>query len=74
MFGDGFKFNYSLSACVSSKDAYMLVYARSEQSEENLSTENQSPIKDAVPPPRALEVVNVLNAEHDKACDEFAAK
>ncbi|KAK7693458.1 hypothetical protein QCA50_003026 [Cerrena zonata] len=63
-----------LSACVSSKDAYMLVYARSEQSEENLSTENQSPIKDAVPPPRALEVVNVLNAEHDKACDEFAAK
>jgi hypothetical protein len=27
-----------------------------------------------IPPPRALEVVNALNAAHDEACDVFAAK
>lgn len=65
---------YVISARVSSKDAYMLVYARSEGLEDSSSSENYSPIRDAVPPPRALEVVNALNAEHDKACDEYAAK
>lgn len=60
---------------MSSKDAYMLVYARSEEPENNVSTtKNPSPIRDVAPPPRALQVVNTLNAEHDKACEEFAAK
>ena len=53
----------------------MLVYARSEEPENNVSTtQNPSPIRDVAPPPRALQVVNTLNAEHDKACEEFAAK
>ncbi|KAJ7709699.1 hypothetical protein B0H17DRAFT_999051 [Mycena rosella] len=48
-----------------SKDAYMLIYARREPC---------APSQVPVPPPRALEVVNALNAAHDKACASYAEK
>ncbi|KAJ7510074.1 cysteine proteinase [Mycena galericulata] len=50
---------------ISSKDAYMLIYARKEAC--------PSP-EIPTPPSRALEVVNALNAAHDKACDSYAKK
>ncbi|KAJ7063468.1 hypothetical protein C8F01DRAFT_78645 [Mycena amicta] len=50
---------------ISSKDAYMLVYSRRESC--------ASPeVPD--PPPRALRVVNDLNAAHDRACEAYAEK
>ncbi|CAL1704590.1 unnamed protein product [Somion occarium] len=63
------------SGSVSSKDAYMLVYARMPSNEgPDSAAESDSCSLDVTPPPRALQVVNALNAEFDKACDEFAAK
>ncbi|KAJ7087835.1 hypothetical protein C8R44DRAFT_28584 [Mycena epipterygia] len=51
---------------ISSKDAYMLIYARKEPC---------TPSQDIpVPPPRALAVVNALNTAHDKACESYAEK
>ncbi|KAI0079874.1 cysteine proteinase [Panus rudis PR-1116 ss-1] len=60
---------------VTSKDAYMLVYARVPHmkdvpSDSVASTETV----DLKPPPRALDVVNTLNTELDKACKEYATK
>ncbi|OBZ75519.1 Ubiquitin carboxyl-terminal hydrolase 48 [Grifola frondosa] len=57
---------------ISSKDAYMLVYSR--------VGEKGSPVKTELstitltPPDRALGAVNILNAAHDKACEEFAER
>lgn len=53
----------------------MLVYARMPSNEgPDSAAESDSCSLDVTPPPRALQVVNALNAEFDKACDEFAAK
>ncbi|KAJ7724461.1 hypothetical protein DFH07DRAFT_854832 [Mycena maculata] len=51
---------------ISSKDAYMLIYARREA----CSSSQDIP----VPPSHALDVVNALNAAHDKACESYAEK
>ncbi|KAI0721718.1 cysteine proteinase [Cerioporus squamosus] len=74
---------------ISSRDAYMLVYARvghkathtpvaSQTNENGSASEAASATStvptDVVPPPRALEVVYSLNAEHHKACEEFSQR
>ena len=69
---------------ISSKDAYMLVYARvghkgsPEPSHPvNGSTTNGVPQPSpcqATPPAKALEVVNNLNIEHRSACDDYARR
>jgi hypothetical protein len=75
---------------ISSKHAYMLIYARKEDIGDNalspqsspqpqMSTVNgvvrtMGPGEATTPPPRALAVVDALNAAHDEACDIFAAK
>ncbi|KAJ6597092.1 cysteine proteinase [Mycena vulgaris] len=51
---------------ISSKDAYMLIYARKEPCVASQGV--------PVPPPRALAVVNALNTAHDKACESYAEK
>ncbi|KAJ7775067.1 hypothetical protein B0H16DRAFT_1672615 [Mycena metata] len=52
---------------ISSKDAYMLIYARKESC--------NSPSRDPpVPPLPASSVVDALNAAHDKACESYAEK
>ncbi|TCD68915.1 hypothetical protein EIP91_009466 [Steccherinum ochraceum] len=67
---------------VSSRDAYMLVYARDPGVSESRAT---TPVKEgdehvngvaalADIPLRAREVVNDMNAEYDKACDDYAQK
>ncbi|PPQ64679.1 hypothetical protein CVT26_002769 [Gymnopilus dilepis] len=53
---------------VTSRDAYMLIYARKRKDEESLPSKPESSVK---PPPRALHVVEGLNAKHIKACKEF---
>ncbi|KAJ7172277.1 hypothetical protein C8R46DRAFT_1175273 [Mycena filopes] len=49
-----------------SKDAYMLIYARKEP-----CSTSQDPPR---PPPPALSVVEVLNATHDEACENYIEK
>ncbi|KAJ7444900.1 hypothetical protein FB451DRAFT_1343700 [Mycena latifolia] len=51
---------------ISSKDAYMLIYARREP----CAPSQEVP----VPPPQALAVVTALNAAHDTACASYAEK
>ena len=74
---------------ISSRDAYMLVYARlgekgcptppRSQANGNGTVSNAgsstsiSPA-DVVPPSRAMEVVQSLNAAHRKACEEYSAR
>ncbi|KAH8107139.1 cysteine proteinase [Cristinia sonorae] len=71
---------------VSSKDAYMLVYARENASDKQspagpsstkplnvISGCSTSPTHSVIPQ-RALEVVNAMNGEYDKACDEYGEK
>ncbi|KAI0637029.1 cysteine proteinase [Trametes polyzona] len=70
---------------ISSKDAYMLVYARvcrgtaspvsasGEGGTEPSASGLPSPT-DITPPPRAMEVVNAINAAHEKACAEYAER
>ncbi|KAJ6525652.1 hypothetical protein B0H19DRAFT_585928 [Mycena capillaripes] len=53
---------------ISSKDAYMLIYARKEPC--NPSQASELP----TPPPRAMAVVDALNVAHDKACGSYAEK
>ncbi|KAJ7632814.1 cysteine proteinase [Roridomyces roridus] len=50
---------------VSSKDAYMLIYAR---------RENCKPQDIPTPPPLAMQVVDDLNSAHDNACESYAEK
>ncbi|TFK92421.1 cysteine proteinase [Polyporus arcularius HHB13444] len=74
---------------ISSRDAYMLVYARvghkgfhtpdGSQMNPDVSASQAGPAASVVPtgvvpPPRALEVVCQLNAEHRKACEEFSQR
>ncbi|EGO18657.1 hypothetical protein SERLADRAFT_418842 [Serpula lacrymans var. lacrymans S7.9] len=67
----------------SSKDAYMLIYARrgvvasghvSDMDAPSSTTESDQDSFNLTPPSRALDVVNTLNAEHDEACKVFATK
>ncbi|KAF5380840.1 hypothetical protein D9615_004069 [Tricholomella constricta] len=65
------------SESISSKDAYMLIYARKAPDLSNGSSllencDTTSPIP--VPPSDALEVVNALNAAHDETCDAYGKK
>ncbi|KAF5315656.1 hypothetical protein D9611_004911 [Ephemerocybe angulata] len=47
---------------ISSKDAYMLVYARK-------GHDNDCAVRE--PPAPAIEVINSLNEEHEKSCEEY---
>ena len=65
------------SSMISSKDAYMLIYAKKACSARGLDASNgpsngveQFP----QPPARALRVVDSLNASHDDLCEEFQAR
>ncbi|KAK7020447.1 hypothetical protein R3P38DRAFT_2969526 [Favolaschia claudopus] len=51
---------------ISSKDAYMLIYARKEPCSQRLDP--------PTPPPEALAVVETLNTAHEKACEDYAEK
>ncbi|EKM55145.1 uncharacterized protein PHACADRAFT_94093 [Phanerochaete carnosa HHB-10118-sp] len=53
---------------ISSRDAYMLIYARAPDN----MTGRPNGIPDPQPPPRALQVVEELNATHEKACEEYS--
>ena len=66
---------------ISSKDAYMLVYARVGSPEPfhpaHGSTSNgvsQARSCQAAPPAKALEVVNSLNTDHRKACEDYTRR
>ncbi|KAF7363613.1 hypothetical protein MSAN_01018400 [Mycena sanguinolenta] len=52
---------------ISSKDAYMLIYARKEAC-------SQSPVSDPTPPPAASAVVEALNTAHGEACKAYIEK
>ncbi|KAH9946153.1 cysteine proteinase [Epithele typhae] len=62
---------------ISSKDAYMLVYARVRDGNvpgtSGQADASSQPVV-PTPPTKALEVVNNLNAEHVQNCDEFAKR
>lgn len=58
----------SFLSYATSKDAYMLVYTR----RTTTRTEAKPPVP--IPPSRALDAVQTLVAEHDKACAEFKEK
>ncbi|KAG5638282.1 hypothetical protein H0H81_000928 [Sphagnurus paluster] len=61
---------------ISSKDAYMLIYARkvSDPMNDSLVRGGQPSHAIPVPPSNALAVVASLNAAHDEACDSYAKK
>lgn len=59
---------------ISSKDAYMLIYARREPAKtEQEGAPNITPL-DLLPSPDVMEVVNSLNATHDEECETFSIK
>ncbi|SJL00507.1 uncharacterized protein ARMOST_03820 [Armillaria ostoyae] len=59
---------------ISSKDAYMLIYARREPAKtEQGGASNITPL-DLLPSPDVMEVVNSLNATHDEECETFSIK
>lgn len=51
-----------MNRLISSKDAYMLVYARRGHGDGCMTCQ---------PPTAALEVVNGLNAKHEMTCEEY---
>ncbi|KAI0664864.1 cysteine proteinase [Cubamyces menziesii] len=67
---------------ISSKDAYMLVYARVGSTSASPMPGNpngeaatsQSPKVDVEPPPKAMEVVQAMNAAHEKACEDYVQR
>ena len=62
------------SSMISSKDAYMLIYAKKSCSARGLDTSNDPSNgveRFPQPPVRALRVVHSLNASHDALCEEF---
>lgn len=67
-----------LSSYISSKDAYMLIYARSEVSQSQPTSKKSSNAtsipETTAPPQRALRVVEELNNEHEKRCEEYTVK
>ena len=62
---------------ISSKDAYMLIYAKKVCSSRGVDASN-GPSNGAErfpqPPARALKIVHDLNASHDTLCEEFQAR
>lgn len=71
-----------MNSDISSKDAYMLVYARknthlrgsSLDGVMELNRVNDSSRHVAAPPRRALEAVQSLNLAHDGECEKYAEK
>lgn len=65
------------SSMISSKDAYMLIYAKKVCSSRGVDASN-GPSNGAErfpqPPARALKIVHDLNASHDTLCEEFQAR
>ncbi|KAJ3732305.1 cysteine proteinase [Lentinula guzmanii] len=57
---------YATSSDISSKDAYQLIYA--------LRQPDPSLHSKITPPPRAMNVVNELNASHDRECDQYTKR
>lgn len=67
MFGDwntSFSLISKTERYVSSKEAYMLIYVRRGDG-------NDPSVCSSAPPARALKVVDSLNEEHDRKCDEY---
>ncbi|KAI9064377.1 cysteine proteinase [Trametes sanguinea] len=64
------------SSYISSKDAYMLVYARvNNRTPPTPDAPNgQGEALGITPPPKALEVVQAMNAAHEKACEDYAQR
>ncbi|KAG7447960.1 cysteine proteinase [Guyanagaster necrorhizus] len=58
---------------ISSKDAYMLIYAKREASKSEQGASDNTPL-DLLPSSDVLEVVNTLNATHDEECETFSIK
>ncbi|KAI8998686.1 cysteine proteinase [Trametes punicea] len=66
---------------ISSKDAYMLVYARAGDQKSSIpgNRDGRTEASDALtpsftPPLRAMEVVIAMNAAHEKACEEYSQR
>lgn len=62
------------SSMISSKDAYMLIYAKKSCSARGLDASNGSSNgveRFPQPPARALEIVHGLNASHDVLCEKY---
>ena len=62
------------SSMISSKDAYMLIYAKKACSARGLDASNgpsNGVERFPQPPARALRVVDSLNSSHDALCEEF---
>ena len=62
---------------ISSKDAYMLIYAKKICSTRGLDALNGSSNgidRFPQPPARALKIVHDLNASHDSLCEAFQAR
>ncbi|OAX36669.1 cysteine proteinase [Rhizopogon vinicolor AM-OR11-026] len=80
--------SHGLEDIFSSKDVYMLIYVRKDDSSPDnadqpaMSTTSQTSEHGGItvdaggvsPPPRAQEVVTSLNAAHDMACDAYAKR
>lgn len=65
------------SSMISSKDAYMLIYAKKARSAYGLDVSNGASNgveRFPQPPARALTVVHSLNASHDALCEEFQVR
>ncbi|KAK0210866.1 hypothetical protein DFS33DRAFT_1252154 [Desarmillaria ectypa] len=58
---------------ISSKDAYMLIYARREPSKTEQDVSKNTSL-DLSPSPDVMEVVNTLNATHDEESEAFSVK
>ncbi|KAI0362032.1 cysteine proteinase [Trametes cingulata] len=66
---------------ISSKDAYMLVYARvgdrtvpAKTNGHAESGSSQPSVAEVAAPPKAMEVVESLNAAHQKACEDYTQR
>ena len=61
---------------ISSKDAYMLIYAKKANSVrlDALNGQSNGVEQFPQPPARALKVVHSLNASHDALCEKFQAR
>ncbi|KAF9246150.1 hypothetical protein BU15DRAFT_39647 [Melanogaster broomeanus] len=69
------QFNFGQNSDIfSSKDSYMLIYARKEEEPPTPNHPQNSDPTSLVPPQRARDVVKGLNAKHDEDCDIYARK
>lgn len=85
MYGQSFIKTYQSSSYILSKDAYMLIYARlptvscdkrtitnGKSAKSSAKRNGAAPdMKDPTPPDRAIEVIDCLNATHDRACQAY---